>query len=63
MLLSNCREAARAGVPPGPRGPNKFSYWPVCVAFEVVLTSRKPLKALRWFPYVEDTGGKIFSSN
>ena len=59
MLLSNCREAARTT----PRGRNKFSYWPVCVAFEVVLTSRKPLKALRLFPYVEDTGGKIFSSN
>ena len=29
----------------------------------VVLTSRKPLKASRWFPYVEETGGKIFRSN
>ena len=29
----------------------------------MVLTSRKPLPALRWFPYVEETGGKIFRSN
>ena len=59
MLLSNCREAARTA----PRGRNKFSYWPVCVACEVVLTSRKPLEAQRWFPFVEETGGKIFRSN
>ena len=32
-------------------------------SIEVVLTSRKPLKAARWFPYVEETGGKIFRSN
>jgi hypothetical protein len=59
MIRSNCREAARTT----PRGRNKFSYWPVCVACEVVLTSRKPLEAQRWFPYVEETGGKNFSSN
>ena len=29
----------------------------------MVLTSRKPLEAQRWFPYVEETGGKIFRSN
>ena len=29
----------------------------------MVLTSRRPLKASRWFPYVEETGGKIFRSN
>jgi hypothetical protein len=29
----------------------------------VVLTSRKPLEAQRWFPFVEETGGKIFRSN
>ena len=29
----------------------------------MVLTSRKPLNASRWFPYVEETGGKIFRSN
>ena len=29
----------------------------------MVLTSRTPLPALRWFPYVEETGGKIFRSN
>src|ERR1035437_1327464 len=41
MLRSNRIEAARTT----PRGRNKFSYWPVCVACAVVLTSRKPLKA------------------
>jgi len=45
------------------RGPQQFSCWPASVAFVVVLTSRKPLKASRWFPYVEETGGKIFRSN
>ena len=29
----------------------------------MVLTFRKPLQASRWFPYVEETGGKIFRSN
>jgi len=29
----------------------------------VVLTSRRPLQASRWFPYAEETGGKIFRSN
>jgi hypothetical protein len=50
MLLSNWIEAARAT----PRGRNKFSYWPVCVACAVVLTSRKPLEAQRWFPFEEE---------
>ena len=59
MLLSNWKEVVRTT----PRGRNKFSYWPVCVACEVVLTSRRPLKAKRWFPFVEETGGKIFRSN
>ena len=35
----------------------------VVVACAVVLTSRRPLQAQRWFPYVEETGGKIFRSN
>ena len=29
----------------------------------MVLTSRRPLQASRWFPYVEETGGKTFRSN
>ena len=29
----------------------------------MVLTSCRPLEASRWFPYVEETGGKIFRSN
>jgi hypothetical protein len=28
-----------------------------------VLASRKLLKATRWFPYVEETGGKTLRSN
>ena len=63
MISSNCREAARTGVPPGPRGRNKFLSWPGYVACAVVLTSCRPLQASRWFPYVEETGGKNFSSN
>ena len=59
MIGSNRREAARTT----PRGRNKFSCWPASVAVEVVLTSRRPLKAKRWFPFVEETGGKIFRSN
>jgi len=59
MISSNRREAARTT----PRGRNKFLSWPGYVACEVVLTFRRPLQALRWFPYVEETGGKIFRSN
>ena len=59
MISSKCREAARTT----PRGRTKFLSWPGYVAWEVVLTSRKPLKAQRWFPFVEETGGKIFRSN
>ena len=59
MIRSNCERVVRTT----PRGRNKFSYWPVCVAFVVVLTSRKLLPALRWFPYVEEIDGKNLSSN
>ena len=37
---------------------NQFSCWPASVACSVVLTSRKPLKAERRFPYVEEVDGK-----
>src|SRR3974377_1835340 len=43
--------------------PQQFLSSPGYVARLVVLTSRTPLPALRWFPYVEETGGKIFRSN
>ena len=59
MLLSN-RERSRA---PHRAAATSFHTGQYALHCEVVLTSRRPLKAERWFPYVEETGGKIFRSN
>src|ERR1017187_7768829 len=39
--------------------PQQFSCWPACVAFEVVLTSRKPLEAQRGSPSWRRPAGRI----
>ena len=59
MLLSNWKEVVRTTR----AAHNSFLAGQQALRFVVVLTSRKPLKASRWFPYVEETGGKIFRSN
>ena len=59
MLRSNWKEVVRTTR----TTPTVFLLASKRCSIEVVLTSRKPLKASRWFPYVEETGGKIFRSN
>ena len=46
MISSNCERVVRTT----PRGRNKFSYWPVCVASVVVLTFRTPRKGITVVP-------------
>src|ERR1035441_2286199 len=58
MVRSNWKEVVRTT-----RAAPKVLSWPGYVACSVVLSSRTPLPALWWFPYVEETGGKIFRSN
>ena len=53
MLLSNWKEVVRTTR----AAPTVFILARMRCS-SVVLTFRKPLQASRWFPYVEETGGK-----